>query len=165
MSSTGIATWGQVELSCLHCVEVAWLNSNNNFHTVLTASSPALLDLRRQYQCLTSYAAVHYIVLLMMGILMPKTCWAKEQWINFICVASSWFTTLPKMKFSSHRNRKTFIVLFWHQHNHLVKENIYGYMNIICWMFHELYTNTSFKPLLEHVVYTDLTLVCVKECT
>jgi hypothetical protein len=32
----------------------------------------------------------------MMGILMPETCWSKEHWINFICVASSWFFVLPK---------------------------------------------------------------------
>jgi hypothetical protein len=31
-----------------------------------------------------------------MGILMPETCWAKEHQINFICVESSWFFTLPK---------------------------------------------------------------------
>lgn len=31
-------------------------------------------------------------------------------------------------------------------------------------MFHEIYTNTGFKLVLEHVVFTDLTLVCFKEC-
>jgi hypothetical protein len=66
-----------------------------DFHTVHTASIPALLNPRRQYQCWTSNAAVRYIVLLMMGILMPETCWAKEHWMNFICVASSWLFTLP----------------------------------------------------------------------
>jgi hypothetical protein len=35
------------------------------------------VELRRQYQCWTSYAVIYYIVLLMMGLLIPETYWAK----------------------------------------------------------------------------------------
>lgn len=31
-------------------------------------------------------------------------------------------------------------------------------------MLHEIYTNTGFKLVLEHAVFTDLTLVHFKEC-
>jgi hypothetical protein len=34
----------------------------------------------------------------MIGILMPETFWAKDHRINFICGASGWFLTLPKVK-------------------------------------------------------------------
>jgi hypothetical protein len=46
----------------------------NNCRIVHTASSYAPLYLGRQYQYWTSYAVIYYIVLLMMGILMPETC-------------------------------------------------------------------------------------------
>jgi hypothetical protein len=37
-----------------------------------------------------------------MGILMPKTCWAKEHRINLICIASSWFFTLRYLSIESY---------------------------------------------------------------
>jgi hypothetical protein len=42
----------------------------------LLASGLSVLDPRRQYKCWSSNAVVRYTVLLMMGILMPETCWA-----------------------------------------------------------------------------------------
>jgi hypothetical protein len=73
-------------------VYAVWkLLSNNSLRKVHTASSSALLDPRRQYQCWTSNAVVRCIVLLTMDILMPETFSAKEHSINFIWVASSWF--------------------------------------------------------------------------
>jgi hypothetical protein len=58
------------------------------------------------FRCWTSYAVVRYIVLLMMGILTLETCWDKEHWINFICVASSWFFALHKFTMHGHMNIK-----------------------------------------------------------
>jgi hypothetical protein len=77
---------------------------HNNSRTVHIASSPAPLDLRQQYQCWTSYPVVHYIVLLIMGILMPEKFWAKEHGIKFRCVASSWFIILPNVTTYGHMN-------------------------------------------------------------
>ena len=45
--------------------------------TVHTACVPAAHSHSHHYQCRTPYAAVHTLVLLMMGIMMPETCWDK----------------------------------------------------------------------------------------
>ena len=45
-------------------------------------------------QCRTPYGAVHTFVLLMMGIMMPETCWDKSLIINIRLVASCWFLSL-----------------------------------------------------------------------
>ena len=42
--------------------------------TVHTACVPAPHNHSHHYQCRTPYAAVHTLVLLMMGIIMPETC-------------------------------------------------------------------------------------------
>jgi hypothetical protein len=60
-----------------------------------------------KHRCCTSYTVVHYVVLLTMGILMPKTCGDKGRWINFICVASSWVTALPSFTMHGHMNIKS----------------------------------------------------------
>ena len=70
------------------------LFSNSNFHTVHTAHVPAPHNHSQHNQCRTPYAAVHTLVLLMMGIMMPKTCWDKSLIINIRLVASCWFLSL-----------------------------------------------------------------------
>jgi len=45
-------------------------------------------------QCRTPYAVVHGLVLLMMGIMMPETCWDRSLIINIRLVASCWFLSL-----------------------------------------------------------------------
>ena len=45
-------------------------------------------------QCRTTYAAVHTLVLLKMGIIMPETCWGRCLIINIRLVASCWFLSL-----------------------------------------------------------------------
>ena len=45
-------------------------------------------------QCRTPYAAVHTLVLLMMDIMMPETCWDKSWIINITLVASCWSLSL-----------------------------------------------------------------------
>ena len=45
-------------------------------------------------QCRTPYAVIHGLVLLMMGIMMPETCWDKSLTINIGLVASCWFISL-----------------------------------------------------------------------
>ena len=65
--------------------------------TVHTACIPAPHSHSHHYQCRTPYAAMHTIVLLMMGIMMPETCW-DSLIINIRLVASCWFFSLhPKV--------------------------------------------------------------------
>jgi len=45
-------------------------------------------------QCRTPYAVIHGLVLLMMGIMMPETCWDRSLIINIWLVASCWFFSL-----------------------------------------------------------------------
>ena len=59
--------------------------------TVHTAYVPAPHNHSHHYQCRTPYAAMHTLVLLMMGIMMPETCWDKSLIINIGLVASYCF--------------------------------------------------------------------------
>ena len=52
-------------------------------------------------------AAVRTLVLLMMGIMMPETCWDKSLIINIRLVASCWFLSLnPAFMMHGHRSLK-----------------------------------------------------------
>ena len=51
------------------------------------------------------YAAVHTLVLLMMGIMMPETCWDKSLIIKIRLVASCWFLSLhPTIRYFTKNN-------------------------------------------------------------
>jgi len=67
---------------------------NSNLHTVHTACDPAPHNHSQHNQCRTPYAVIHGLVLLMMGIMMPKTCWDRSLIINIWLVASCWFLSL-----------------------------------------------------------------------
>jgi hypothetical protein len=54
-------------------------------------------------QCRTQYAAVHTLVLLMMGIMMPETCWDRSLLINIRLVVSCWFLSLHTTTFCGSR--------------------------------------------------------------
>jgi len=70
--------------------------------TVHTARVPA-----PHIQCKTPYAAVHTLILLMMGIMMPETCWDRSLIINIRLVASCWFLCLhPKFMMHGHKSLK-----------------------------------------------------------
>ena len=71
--------------------------SNSNFHTVHTAHDPAPHNHSQHNQCRTPYAVVHGLVILMMGIMMPETCWDSSLIINIGLVASCWFLSLHPM--------------------------------------------------------------------
>ena len=62
--------------------------------TAHSARVPAPHDHNHHKQCRTPYAAVHTLFLLMMGIMMPETCWDKSLIINIGLVASCWFLSL-----------------------------------------------------------------------
>ena len=58
-------------------------------------------------QARTPYVAVHNLVLLMMGIIMPETCWNKSLIINIGLVASCWFLSLhPTFMMHGHTSLK-----------------------------------------------------------
>ena len=62
-------------VSCVHCVKI----------TVGTVTFT-------QYR--TPYAVIHGLFLLMMGLMMPETCWDRSLIINIRLVASCWFISL-----------------------------------------------------------------------
>jgi hypothetical protein len=70
------------DASCVHCESYCSTAHNHSHHN----------------QSRTPYAAVHTLVLLMMGIMMPETCWDKSLIINIWLVASCWSLSLhPKL--------------------------------------------------------------------
>ena len=77
---------------------------------VHTACIPDPHSHSHHYQCRTPYAAVHTIVLLMMGIMMPQTCWDKSLIINIRLVASCWFLSLhPTFMMHGHKSLKLYM--------------------------------------------------------
>ena len=80
-------------------------------------------------QCRTSYAAVHTIVLLMMGIMMPETCWDKSLIINIRSVASCWFLSLHPAVYNFEYNKSFVCVCQNHIHvvTTMVAANIYAF--------------------------------------
>jgi len=78
-----------------------------DFHTVHTACDPAPHNHNQHNQCWTSYAVIHGLVLLMMGIMMPETCWDSSLTINIGLVASCWFLSLqPTFMMHGHNSLK-----------------------------------------------------------
>jgi len=59
-----------------------------------TAYDPAPHKHSQHNQCRTTYTVVHGLVLLMMGIMMPETCWDRSLIINIGLVASCWILSL-----------------------------------------------------------------------
>ena len=62
--------------------------------TVHTARVPAPHNHSQHNQCRIPYAGVHTLVLLMMGVMTPETCWDRSSIINIKSVASCWFLFL-----------------------------------------------------------------------
>ena len=97
--------------------------SNSNFHTVHTAHVPAPHNHSQHNQCRTPYEVVHSLVLLKMGIKMPKTCWGRSLIINIRLVASCWFLCPhPMFMMHGHKSLKcrmkialrvSAVALFW----------------------------------------------------
>ena len=97
-----VAVWSW-DASCVHCAlcvmaVAVWSWDASCVHCALcTVCIPAPHSHSHHYQCRTPYAAVHTIVLLIMGIMMLETCW-DSLIINIRLVASCWFLSLhPKV--------------------------------------------------------------------
>ena len=81
--------------------------------TVHTARVPAPHNHSQHNQCKTPYAAVHNLVLLMVGIMMPETCWDKSLMLNIRLVASCWFLFLhPTFMTHGHTSLKFTVIAF-----------------------------------------------------
>ena len=94
--------------------------------TVHTARVPAPHNHSQYNQCRTPYAAVHTLVLLMMGIMMPETCWDRSLKIIIRLVASCWFLCLHPMFIYLFIYIHSFIHLFMmHSHKSLKKMDIH----------------------------------------
>jgi len=78
------------DASCVHCVKVT-------VHTVHTAHEAAPQDHSQPqptHPGRTPHAAIHGLILLMMDIMMPETCWDGSLIINIGIDASCWFLSL-----------------------------------------------------------------------
>ena len=69
-------------------------------HTMHTSYDPAPHNHNQHNQCRTPYAVIHCLVLLVMGIMMPETCWDRSLIINMELVASCWFIPLQPLALS-----------------------------------------------------------------
>ena len=109
---TGSYGCGCVELGRELCALWKFLLSRTVTFTVHTARVPVPHNHSQHYQCRTPHAAVHTLVLLMMGIMMPETCWDRSLIINIRLVASCWFLSLhPTFMMHGHTSLKKRI--FW----------------------------------------------------
>ena len=86
---TGCAGCGCVELGRKLCAVCEGYCSNSELHTAY--------DSAPHNQCRTPYAVIHGLVLLMIGIMMPETCWDRSLIINIGLVASCRFISLHPM--------------------------------------------------------------------
>ena len=81
---------------CTGCAGCGWLQ----LHTTT-------VNHNQHNQCRTPYVIVHGLVLLMMGIMMPETCWDKSLIINIGLVAFCCFLCLhPTFMMHGHKNLK-----------------------------------------------------------
>jgi len=121
---TGCAVCGLVELRrepCALC-ESYW---NSNFHIVHTACDPAPHNHSQHSQCRTPYAVIHGLVLLMMGIMIPETCWDRSLIINIWLVASCWFLSLhPTFVIHGHKSPNFVFYMFRISYVHLQEDYI-----------------------------------------
>ena len=75
---------------------------------VHTARVPAPHNHSQQNQCKTPYASVCTLVLLMIGIMTPETCWDKSLIMNIRLLASCWFLSLhPTFMMHGHKPKTT----------------------------------------------------------
>ena len=89
------------------CVTAPHNHSHHTTFTVHTACVPVPHNHSHHNQCRTPYAAVHTLVLLMMGIMMPETCWNKSLIINIRLVESCWFLSIyPMFMIHGHKSLK-----------------------------------------------------------
>jgi len=80
-----------------------------DFHRVHTANDPAPHNHSQHNQCRTLYAVIHSLVLLVMGIMMPETCWDRSLIIKIWLVASLY--TLRSMMHGHNNLQHTIIII------------------------------------------------------
>jgi len=105
---TGCAGCGCVEMCHKLCALF-----ESNFQTVHTTWDTSPHNHSQHNQCRTPYAVTHSLVLLMMCIMVPKTCWGRSLIIkNMWLFASCWFLSLhPTFMMHGHKSLKWFLKL------------------------------------------------------
>jgi len=98
-------------VSCTGCAGCGWLwlcvAGSWAVCTVYTKLHTTTAYHKQHNQCTIPYAVVHGLVLLMMGIMMPETCWDRSLIINIGLVASCWFPSRhPTFMKHGHNNLK-----------------------------------------------------------
>ena len=112
---TGCAGCGCVELGHKLCALCEGYCSNSNLHTLHTAYNPAPHNHSQHNQCRKPYAVIHGLVLLMIGIMMPETCWDRGLVINIGLVASGWFISLHRMFHDARSQEPKNLIMEWWQ--------------------------------------------------
>jgi len=122
------------------CLTAQLEQSNSYFHTVHTACDPAPHNHSQHNEWRTPYAVVHGLILLMMGIMMPETCWDRSLIVNIILVASCWFLSFTLRIFLLHKTPVFPLNQLNHQPNlthsacrHLLVYLFTGANWIYCW--------------------------------
>ena len=84
---------------------------NSNFHSA-HSSRPSSTQPQSSLPVQNTICAVHILVLLMMGVMMPETCWDKSLIIDIRLVASCWFLALhPTFMMHGHKSLKNAIYI------------------------------------------------------
>ena len=124
-----------------------------------TARVPAPHNHSQHKQCRTPHAAVHTLVLLMMGIMMPETCWDKSLIINIRLVAFCWFLSLhPTFVMHGTKSLKC-DSLFW---NYDCGEHLVGWCcqqtKFHSVLIHRYSEKMNQLPFCKEFLYTSVTL-------
>ena len=83
---------GCVQLGHGLCAPCDSYCTNSNCRTVHTARIQDPYNRSQHSQCRRPHEVVHSLVLMMMDIMMPETCWDISWIINIKLVASCWFS-------------------------------------------------------------------------
>jgi len=97
--------------SCAGCGCVELGRKLHALCTVHTACDPTPHNHSQHNQCRTPYAVIHGLVLQMLCIMMPETCWDRSLIIKIWLAASCWFLSLhPTFMMHGHKSLKMCIL-------------------------------------------------------
>jgi len=152
-----VVIWLQLNNN-FQCVKVViWLQSNNNFHTLHAACVPATHD-HSQHNQASPHVLLNNLVLLTMGVMMPKTCWEliNQENKHQIVVTSIWFYYLPTLMMHGHMNIKLLVSLlsyYFPHFTHILEKDLRRkhvpllYLNLSWWPLRQANPNSILCPL------------------
>ena len=98
--------------SCVvSCVKVTVRQSNSNFHTAHDTAPQDHSQPQPTHPGRTPHAVGHGLILLMMGIMMPETCWDRSLIINIELVG---FISSPYVHDARSQEPETYVYHLWH---------------------------------------------------